>query len=83
MVRSGGEGSGAKANTEREEEWGRNQREKKGGRNQIEDEGGRNQRGKEGETNQVMRRNEKEEACMLELGEAEDHFELSEGIRSN
>ena len=34
-------------------------------------------------SNQALKINEKEEVCTLELGEAEDHFELSEGIRSN
>ena len=37
----------------------------------------------EEETNQGLKINEKAEVCTLELGEAEDHFELSEGIRSN
>ena len=34
-------------------------------------------------TNQGLTINEKDEVCTLELGEADDHFELCEGIRSN
>ena len=37
----------------------------------------------EEETNEGLKINEKEEVCTLEVGEADDHFELSEGIRSN
>ena len=38
----------------------------------------------EGEgSNQGLKIDEKAEVCTLELGEAEDHFELCEGIRSN
>ena len=45
---------------------------------------GRNEEKEEGvKSSEAMRMNEKVEVSTSELGEAEDHFELCEGIRSN
>ena len=56
-----------------------------GGKAKREKEGrNENEEKEEGvKSSEAMRMNEKVEASTSELGEAEDHFELCEGIRSN